>query len=573
MSKTIKVSDFIVEFLMEQDVTDVFGYPGGMVTHLMDSLSMKKDKIHTHLTYHEQAAAFAACGYAQASYGKKINPLGVAFATSGPGATNLVTGIANAYFDSIPTLFITGQVNTYENADGLKVRQKGFQETDIVNLVKGITKYSIRIDKPGDVSKELSKAVGIALEGRPGPVLLDIPMNVSRSYIKVQQIRKLVVKKDKHSIPNAILLKMIKESKRPVIIAGSGINTAGERDEFRKLIAEINVPVVTSMIAIDLLGKHNKHNFGFLGAYGRRTANIIVNSSDLIICIGSRLDNRQTGSNLELFAPKAKLIRFDIDKNELNNKIKNDEICVHCDIHSALITLSSYKWNSYYKWMKDCHTVQDKLSNYDDTKENIILEKISEIVKGNQLITVDVGQNMVWTAQSFDNKPGQKVLFSGGLGSMGYAVPAAIGAYYVNKKPIVVICGDGGFQMNLQELNYIKREQIPLKIIVINNHSLGMIRYFQKLYFNSDFFLTDENNGYMSINIKAVAKAYSINYVLLRKDNYLAEVLNNKKPYIIEMQDKSFSINKPKSIVNKSLKEQFPELDNNLYEEIMSILK
>lgn len=368
----MKVSDYIVEFLIEKEITDVFGYPGGMLTHFMDSLYKEKDRIKTHINYHEQASSFSACGYAQVSH----KP-GVAFATSGPGATNLITGIANAYYDNIPTIFITGQVNTNELKDNLNVRQKGFQETDIVSIVQSITKYSALITNPNDIQKELNKAYLVALSGRPGPVLLDIPMNVFRSEMEIANENKEVLEtvSELNSDLNQII-NLLKESKRPVIIAGNGIKTSNQITSFREFVSKLGIPVVSSMIGFDVLAHDNPLNYGFIGAYGHRCANFVVAKSDLVLSIGSRLDVRQIGGIKKNFAPNAKLIRIDIDPGEFTNKIKDDEIQILIGIKNFL----NYKHDSgnYLKsdWLKVCNTIREIFINKDKEKANILIGKL-----------------------------------------------------------------------------------------------------------------------------------------------------------------------------------------------------
>ena len=350
----MKATDYIVREFVKRGVEVVFGYPGGMVTHLTDSLyKFSKDGlITTKICCHEQGAGFAACGYAAAS-GK----VGVAFATSGPGATNLITAICHAYFESVPVVFITGQVNTYESRGelGLSVRQKGFQETDIIEMVKGVTKYAEYIDNVSKLPDGLNKAFTIASNGRPGAVLLDIPMNVQRGEIQERQTRakpegrallirranldvgkseikpsnnstgEFLIKNDDFSAFD-IIKKELKRSKRPVILAGNGINSTNMRCFFKRFAENIKLPFISSMLAVDLFDEDFSEYYGFIGAYGSRTANMIVSQCDLLISLGSRLDSRQTGAMLAEFAPNARLIRVDIDDNELAYRIKPDEI-------------------------------------------------------------------------------------------------------------------------------------------------------------------------------------------------------------------------------------------------------
>ena len=566
--ETIKVSDYIVEFLVKNNVKDVFGYPGGMVTHLMDSLEKNKKIINNHLCYNEQAAAFAACSNSQIS-----NNIGVAYTTSGPGATNLITGISQAYFDSIPTLFITGQVNTNESKAGLSVRQRGFQETDIVSIVSSITKYAVVIDDAKDIRFHLEKALSIAKSGRPGPVLLDIPMDISKTNIIIGKLRKYIANNEKQ-INYQEKLKTISEqlmiANRPIIIAGSGVNIANVRVDFRKLIQKLKIPVITSMIAIDLLPKNDKYNLGFVGTYGNRTANFAVMNSDLIICIGSRLDIRQTGSDLLSFAPNATIIRLDIDESELNNKIKKTDIDIKCDLHSFvgyLLNNSDIK-KKYTNWLNVCNKYASVLSGLDKNKPNEFVNKISKLVNDNCNVTTDVGQNQVWVSQSFENKFNQRILFSGGLGSMGYSLPAAIGAYYASKKNIIAFCGDGGLQMNIQELQFLAREKIPVKIIVLNNNSLGMIRHFQEMYFNSIYTQTVDGMGYSSPNFCNIAKAYgikSLNINSLHSLEKISELLDNSLPALINVNLGNTTYIYPKLAVNKPINDQEPLLDRKLF--------
>ena len=299
----MKASDYIVEYLIGKGITDVFGYPGGMVTHLMDSFSKYQGQIAAHVTYHEQGAAFAACGYAQTS-GK----VGVAYATSGPGATNLITGICNAFFDSIPTLFITGQVNTFEAKNEMPVRQRGFQETDIVSMVKGVTKYAAKVDNADGLKWQLDFAFAQAQSGRKGPVLLDIPMDILRAEIDADQVSVYEASEIHESTLDesriAQIREALKQAKRPVILLGNGIKMANAVADARKVIAKLGIPTVSTMISMDIVNE-SALNYGFIGAYGDRAANFIVAKSDLLLSLGARLDVRQVGAKRENFAPNA----------------------------------------------------------------------------------------------------------------------------------------------------------------------------------------------------------------------------------------------------------------------------
>lgn len=566
----MKASEAIVQFLIDKQITDVFGYPGGMVTHLMDSFDKYKDKISAHVTYNEQGASFAACGYAQVS----LKP-GVAYATSGPGATNLVTGICNAYFDGIPALFITGQVNTYESGKGLSCRQKGFQETDILGIVKPVTKYCAYIEKPEDLLPELKKAYSIALEGRCGPVVLDIPMNIQRSSIEysIDDIQEQNIKKFDEEKMKAII-QLIKAARKPCLLAGAGIRQSGSSALFKKMMEEIQIPVVTSMIAIDALPSDHPLKYGFIGAYGDRTANFIVDKCDLLITLGSRLDIRQTGVNQENFAPYAKLIRIDIDPLECTNKIKTDEIDIHMDLNQAIPLfhqLLKENLKACKLWINTCNQIKQELLDIDDQLPNQIVQQLSKELPEDLIITTDVGQNQVWISQSFYVKENQRILYSGGHGAMGYSLPAAIGAYYALKKPVLSFNGDGGFQMNIQELQFISKQKLPIKIVVFNNHALGMIRHFQEMYFDSRYTQTLSAGGYFNCNLKKIAEAYDIPYMQYETGESINTCINQEGPYLIEVVLPEETYVVPKLAVGRPNTDQEPPLDRDLYRKLMDL--
>lgn len=573
----MKVSDYIVSFLIEKEINDVFGYPGGMVTHLMDSFEKYKDKISAHVNYHEQGSSFCACGYAQAS-GKP----GVAYATSGPGATNLITGIANAYFDSIPCIYITGQVNTYESKGSLLVRQKGFQETDIISIAKSITKYAVRIDSEQDIRYELEKAFEISISGRPGPVLIDIPMNIQRADIIAESLRSYKPKKyEKDYILSKTikekLLSFLEKAKRPVILVGNGVHSADVVDEFRSAANLLGIPIVTSMIGRDIIPTDDENCFGFIGAYGNRYSNFIISVSDLIISIGARLDCRQTGNNLGIFAQDAKMVRFEVDEGELSNRIKEDEISFVVDLKKMLPILNSKEFelkDKYKNWVSACNKVKNELIEFDSQYENEFISKLSDSIPEDSIITTDVGQNQVWVAQAFNVKSKQRMLFSGGHGAMGYSLPSAIGAYYGSRKNVISFNGDGGIQMNIQELQFIAREDIPVKVILLNNSSLGMIRHFQEMYFNNNFVQTTKTSGYTTPNFEKIANAYNLRYLKISSIDEICKcksMMIDDKPCFIEVMltDKTYVY--PKLAMGRPIYDQEPLLDRELINKLFQI--
>lgn len=574
----MKASDYIVSFLIDKGVTDIFGYPGGMVTHLMDSLGKQQDKIHTHITYHEQAAAFAACGYAQAS-----EKIGVAFATSGPGATNLITGIGNAYFDSIPTLFITGQVNTFESKKGYKLRQRGFQETEITQMVAEITKKTYYIDGADKLPEMLEDAYNTAMTGRKGPVLLDIPMNVFRTDLLVPQ-RSVRITTELDVWDYEIkqfqnkLQENLEKAKRPCLILGNGIKIDHQIANIRDLLKACPIPVVSSMLAVDIVPEENdKQNtyYGFIGAYGARTANFVVAKSDLVICLGTRLDVRQVGGKRDQFAPNAKIIRVDIDKAEFDNKIRDDEEDIYLDLGKAIPVLKHVLMAEEYvysEWINVCEKIKECISNTDVKTPNIYIEKISKKLLDEYSIIADVGQHMVWVAQSFKFQANQRVYFSGGMGSMGYALPAAIGVYYATRKPVVCFVGDGGLQMNIQEFQFLVKEQLPIKIIILNNAALGMIRHFQEMYFESNYYFTVQQEGYSTPDFTKVAEAYGISSKKIYDTDEIEKIDFTKRIpelYDVVMNEDTYVF--PKLEFGKPNQDQEPLLDRKLYDYLMEL--
>ena len=575
--KPMKVSDYIVEFFVSKDIDTIFGYPGGMVTHLMDSIH-KNDKINNYLCYHEQGAAFAACGYAATS-GK----CGVVYGTSGPGAVNLLGGVANAYFDSVPLIAITGQVNTSEQKGSLLVRQKGFQEMEVFDMVKDITKYAISIKEACQIPIELEKAYSIATTGRCGAVLLDIPMNIQSTEIDILEDEQVKEQLDNDSgkLYTSEVIQYLKESKRPLFLVGNGVHLSNSLAQFEQLAqyaSAFGIPIVTSMIAVDL-NSYTKPNFGFIGVYGNRVANIITSQCDLLITLGSRLDCRQTGADLSEFAPKAKLIRVDIDSAELTNRIKNEELQICADLKDFLIALLlefTQLSLSFNEWMEKCIKIISELRGFDFTEGNLAVLKLSELIPAESIITTDVGQNQVWVAQSFHVQTKQRILFSGGYGSMGYSLPCAIGAAITDtSKNIYCFAGDGGFQMNIQELHMVYRLGLPIKIFIFNNQSLGMIRHFQEMYFDSKYSFTVRNEGYSSPCFTNIGQAYNIDSMLIDDIDNLPpqfyELLNSNKPALFEICISDRTYVYPKLEFGQPAYNQSPNLPEDIYKTIMQI--
>ena len=576
----IKISDYIIEFLLSKNINKTFGYIGGAIAHIYHSIDKYKE-MEIINCIHEQGAGFAAEGYARIT-GKS----GVAFATSGPGATNLITPIGSCYFDSIPTIFITGQVNTYEYKYDKPVRQIGFQETDIVSIIKPIVKYAVMVDKVEDIRYELEKAYYLSQEGRKGPVLVDIPMNIQRTEVDISFLKSFFDsneyfelennKKEKNNIDEVINL--LKESKRPIVLIGGGVRLSNANVELLNYVEKYSIPVVYSLMGKDAISEDYKYNLGLIGSYGNRYGNLALANSDLILVLGSRLDTRQTGTSLDTFAREAKIIQVDVDKNELGSKIKID-IEINSDVKDFIATLNKYEINiDITEWLKKLKEYKNKFSStvgFDNNLKipNYVVSIISKYLQDED-ICVDVGQHQMWTAQSLNIKATQRVLFSGGMGAMGFALPASIGACIGSNKRTVVIAGDGGIQMNIQELEVINRRKLPIKIFVLNNKNLGMVRQFQELYFDKKYLGT--NDDYSVPNFVDITKAYGIK---ARKiDNIskleieLKDIFSSNEPELINIElPVEMTTVEPKLIVNKPIEDMHPFISKDELSSLMII--
>lgn len=509
----MKLTDYLVKFLHKQGVTHVFELSGGMIAHIIDSLN-QFGKIKVVTMHHEQAASFAADGFSRVT-----GVPGVALASSGPGATNLITGIGSCYFDSVPAVFITGQVNQHEQRGDKPVRQLGFQETDVLKIAAPLCKAVFSVDNAEDLHKILCQAFEVALSGRPGPVLIDVPMNLQRANIQDHEIEVIKPKRTVESITNAIWDRLkadLSKAKKPLILAGRGVSVSRSRNLFREFVKQTGVPVITSLLGVDVMPNNDKLRVGFIGAYGNRWANIAFGGSDMLIVIGSRLDIRQTGAFVETFDDKV-IYHIDIEPGEINNRIKNS-IPVITDVNNflteAISKFAGFINPDYSDWYNIISKLKEDWPDISEVKAtyginpNVFMHHLSAVSEQAGAYIADVGNHQMWSAQSLDIVNEQFFLTSGGMGAMGYALPAAIGAQVGLDKPIVCICGDGGFQLNIQELQTIKRNNLPIKMVIINNLSLGMIRQFQDSYFNGRYQSTMW--GYDCPDFEKIANAYGI---------------------------------------------------------------
>jgi acetolactate synthase-1/2/3 large subunit len=526
----MNASDYIARFLAAQGVPQVFEVVGGMITHLLDSMHVQGAP-RVVSVHHEQSAAFAAEGFA-----RMTGIPGVAMATSGPGATNLLTGIGSCYFDSTPSLFLTGQVNRSEQKRGLAIRQLGFQETDIVAIAAPITKAAIRVEDAHEIPEILERAVATALSGRPGPVLVDIPMDVQRGDIQSERVG--VVRPFTPSQPPEDLvaeaLGALRRAERPMILAGGGIRSGRAAGLLRILLEDVQVPVVHSLMAVDVLPYTHPLRVGLIGSYGNRWANHAIARSDVLLVLGSRLDIRQTGADTNAFRAGRTIIHVDCEAGEMNNRVTG---CTAIDselgpfLRAAAIMVSSSRITAPEAWLREIASLRAK---WPDTAESLPLKginpnaffhELSHAARSAAAYVCDVGQHQMWAAQSLELEPEQRFLTSGGMGAMGFGLPAAIGASFaVPGQPVVLVAGDGGFQLNIQELQTVRRNDLPLKIVLLNNGCHGMVRQFQQSYFGERYQSTLW--GYSAPDFERVAAAYDITGATIEREEQVGGALS-----------------------------------------------
>jgi len=565
----MKASDYIALYLEKRHVTHVFELVGGMITFLLDSLH-QKTAIKIISMHHEQGAGFAAEGY-----GRMTGIPGVAMATSGPGATNLLTAVGSCYFDSVPTVFITGQVNRHEQKGNRAIRQLGFQETDIVTMAKPVTKAAWLVNDPDDLPRLLEEAFELAASGRPGPVLLDVPMDVQRAEIadlsRLEGIYTAAKATSEQVVGAAdfysALLRDLANAKRPLILAGGGINSGRVLPEFRALVEKLQIPVINSLMAVEALPAGHPMRVGLIGSYGNRWANIALSESDFLLVVGSRLDVRQTGADTADFKGQRAIYHVDCAEGELNNRVKNC-VVLTSELRPFFSQLLPQivapqprpDWVARINGLRARWPDTRELAEIEGINPNAFLHQLSAVSSGASAFVADVGQHQMWAAQSLDLTSSQRFLTSGGMGAMGFALPTAIGASFATGKPVVVIAGDGGFQLNIQELQTISRNRLPVKIVVINNQCHGMVRQFQDAYFKGRVQSTVW--GYSAPDFTKVADAYCIPSALvattLQIESALADCWADSGPFLLEVRIEQRANAYPKMAFGKPISEMEP---------------
>ena len=496
-------SEIIVECLKEQGVDTIFGYPGGAILNVYDALYKHSDEITHILTSHEQGASHAADGYARAT-GK----VGVCMATSGPGATNLVTGIATAYMDSVPMVAITANV-------GVNMLGKdSFQEIDIAGVVMPITKHSFIVKNVEDLAPTIRRAFKIAKSGRPGPVLVDITKDVTAAEAEYTYEEPAVIERKTDTIREEDInkvIEMIKVSRRPYIMAGGGVIISGASEELKEFAEKVDAPVCDTLMGKGAYDGTSERYTGMIGMHGTKVSNLGVSRSDLVIVVGARFSDRVIG-NASKFAPNAKIIHIDIDAAEIDKNIPANASIVGDAKEVLTILNSKLPTQSNRSWMAEIKDLTEKnpvTYDMDHLNGPATIKKIYEITEGNAIITTDVGQHQMWAAQNYTYKEPRTFLSSGGLGTMGYGVGAAIGAKYGRPdKTVVNIAGDGCFRMNMNEIATAARYKVPIIQVVLNNHVLGMVRQWQNLFYGQRYSNTVLDD---SVDFVAVSKALGAN--------------------------------------------------------------
>ena len=545
-------SEIVIECLKEQGVDTIFGYPGGTILNIYDALYKHQDEIRHVLTSHEQGASHAADGYARAT-GK----VGVCFATSGPGATNLVTGIATAYMDSIPIVAITCNVGVSS------LGRDSFQEIDITGVTMPITKHNFIVKDVTKLADTIRKAFAIAKSGRPGPVLIDITKDVTSNTTEYTKETPKPIAKITDTIKTSDIEKvveLINASKKPFVFVGGGAILSGASDELKKFVKKIDAPVTDSLMGKGAFDGTDPHYAGMLGMHGTKAANFGVSRCDLLITVGARFSDRVTG-NAKTFATNAKIVQFDIDPAEIDKNVRTtasvigDVAEILARINPLLTERKNDEWNAEVEALKEKFPLK---YDHETLTGPYVIEKIYEATKGDAIITTDVGQHQMWAAQFYKFSKPRTLLTSGGLGTMGYGLGASIGAKVAcPDKPVFNIAGDGCFRMNMQEIATATRYNIPIVQVVLNNHVLGMVRQWQTLFYGQRYSSTvlDDKVDFVKVSEGLGAKAFRVTNKE-ELDSALSYALEGKEPVVIECiidkDDKVFPMVSPGGAIEKA---------------------
>lgn len=527
------ISDHIAKCLAEHNINNIFVFQGGSCSRLIDSISCNKD-LQFFCNLHEQASSMAADAMTRLT-GK----LSVVVVTSGPGATNLVTGCAGAWFDSVPVLFITGQVATQYLKNDKAIRQNGFQETDVLPIFSEITKYSVRLTEPEKVLYELDKAIDIAMSGRKGPVLIDIPEDIQRMEFPETLFLRYNKKEKVTDCTDDILVfrKMLEKAKKPVFVVGQGVHCALAEQEMVHCIEKFEIPTIFTYAAMDLLSSDHCLNFGNLGINGHVYANAIIQNSDLLVFFGTRLDHHLTGKNLDVFAPNATKILIEIDQGEIE-KFQNSKCCINhsilADMKLVLCEMNSWEWKTatWKQWVDKCTNAKTQMKGYDQRIPAHYFEIISNVAPQNAIIVFDTGSSLLWGMHYFKFKNEQRCISEFNHTSMGYALPAAIGAALAcPDRTVFCISGDGGLQLNIQELATVQKNCLNIKIIVFDNSAYALMLGAQNTHMSGRHAASTINDGLPLPVLEGVFEGYGIPSVVVDEnisESKIQDIISHK---------------------------------------------
>jgi acetolactate synthase I/II/III large subunit len=591
----MKLSDYVMNFLAEKEARTVFMLPGGGCMHLVDSLG-RNNKIEYVCCLHEQAVSIAA-----EAYGQHTNTIGVGLVTTGPGGTNSITGVAAAWIDSTPCLFISGQVKCADLIKNSGVRQMGCQEVDIVSIVKPITKYAVLVLQPEKIRYHLEKAYYLAMNGRKGPTWIDIPLDVQAAMIEEDNLDEFIPPSEETYAEYlrtnvAKMIGLINQAERPIILIGNGVKLANAEEPFFEFVENAEIPVLLTWKVIDLMDNSHPLNFGCPGTLGQRGTNFILQNSDLLIILGSRLDNSITAFNPANFAPKAKKVMIDIDKTEINKLEMDIAVSVVVDMKLFLNETCRQK-NCLIKkdradWLKYCRKMKSKypvvlLKYYDDknyVNSYAFVDALCEILTADDVIVPEsAGSAGEVTYQAFKVKKGQKIRNAAGLGAMGFGLPYAIGACFANnRKRTILINGDGAFQLNIQELEIVVGHNLPIKIFIWNNNGYASIMATQKKFFDGNYVASNRDSKLYLPDIIKIAQAYGIKTFCINSSSELKttiqKVLNVDGPVLCEVKVLPTQATAPKvqtlkladgNMISKPLEDMWPYLSEDEIRENM----
>lgn len=550
-----KLSDCIIECLVQNGISHVFAVSGGASLHLIHSIA-DTPGIEFICPQHEQAGAMAADAYSRVS-----GRLGCALATSGPGATNLVTGIAASYYDSVPVLFLTGNVATFRAKGETGVRQLGFQETDFVEMCRTITNYAVLISDPKMAIYEIEKALFLARKGRPGPVLVDIPDDLQRMQIDPDIFVPFIVPASEKppirnlSVEVSAVIDELRHAERPVLVLGWGVHLAGMENAVLALVDRLGIPIVMTWAALDILPADNPYNMGGFGTHGVRFANFTVQNADFVLSIGARLDTKATGSPPSSFARGARIAMVDIDETEISKFSKVGrpiDLPILADIRDFVPQLSAaakdaslpcqdvwlercQQWKKRYPALLPEYTYEEALNPY------VLVDRLSDLLNEDDIIVSETGCALAWMMQGFRFKKGQRFFHAFNYTPMGYGLPAAIGAVFAAPgKRVICVAGDGSLQMNIQELITVIRHNLPIKILLINNHGHGMVKQTQEQWLGGNYHATSVEGGLAFPDFVAVANAYGFPTATIERNsellNVLKKSLDDPSPFFLNLE-------------------------------------